>query len=279
MADPITPFPGLKPQRNDRATFSDREDIFVTWWLDTFMEEINPVVNALNLNDVSDTSTTPITINLTAGKTATVTAGKGFLKGSFLIFADNAAPTTNYMVVQIVSYVTTTLTFDPVTIKGTGTKTDWVISFSAAPNLNPEDHESKATGGNGWGSTNTKIRRFTSSEFEVGTSITYADSATLGATFTANENGIYTMVYSDASTAANHPIGISLNSTQLTTIPTTITVTDLLAYNMVKAASISEQCSATKRLVVGDVIRPHANGTSSTTSDRLVHFHMVKIAV
>ena len=45
---------------------------------------------------------------------------------------------------------------------------------------------------NGYGSTNTKIRRFTNIVNNVGTDITYADSATLGNTFTINANGVVT---------------------------------------------------------------------------------------
>jgi len=69
--------------------------------------QMNAAFVALNLNDLSDTSTSSNTINLTAGKTFEVSASKGFVKGGYLMMADNAAPTTNFMVVQTVSYSST----------------------------------------------------------------------------------------------------------------------------------------------------------------------------
>jgi hypothetical protein len=65
---------------------------------------------------------------------------------------------------------------------------------------------------NGFGSTNTMIRRFTNTTINTGTDITYADSATLGATFTINTAGVYAISYSD-SFAASADMGLSLNST------------------------------------------------------------------
>src|SRR5574343_66244 len=76
---------------------------------------------------------------------------------------------------------------------------------------------------NGYGSTNTKIRRFTNVVTNQGSDITYTDSATLGASFTINTAGVYAVSYGDqfSGTAS---MGLSLNTTAPTshvgTIPT-----------------------------------------------------------
>ena len=44
---------------------------------------------------------------------------------------------------------------------------------------------------NGYGSTNTVIKRYTNVVTNQGVDITYADSATLGASFTINTAGVY----------------------------------------------------------------------------------------
>lgn len=115
---------------------------------------------------------------------------------------------------------------------------------------------------NGYGSTNTSIRRFTTTVLNRGTDITYADSATLGATFTINVDGVYAITYSDSFSAATN-MGLSLNSSQLTTSPGSITAADQLV--TADSAGVNFNCSTpwTGHLVAGSVIRAHTFGTSS----------------
>lgn len=127
--------------------------------------------------------------------------------------------------------------------------------------------------GNGHGSTNTAIRRFSNIETETGTDITYADSVTLGASFTINTAGIYAMHYTDIRTGAAFFMGISKNSNQLTTAINSISSTNRVTAND-QASSIYMNVSATLSLAANDVIRPHtdgnANGTTSLTKFRIV---------
>jgi hypothetical protein len=129
--------------------------------------------------------------------------------------------------------------------------------------------------GNGYGSTNTAIRRFTNTVVNTGTGITYADSATLGATFTVNEAGIYAISYSDGFNAAA-AFGISLNSTQLTTAIATITAADRLCMSVTSAADYHSSVSVTLALSVGDVIRAHA-GTADSTAPVRTQFTIQRI--
>ena len=112
---------------------------------------------------------------------------------------------------------------------------------------------------NGYGSTNTKIRRFTNIVNNVGTDITYADSATLGGTFTINANGVYSVSYSDQFTAVNR-FGLSINSTQLTSNIETINVVNVLCAGTTPAINQGECASATFYATVSDVVRAHTDG-------------------
>jgi len=115
---------------------------------------------------------------------------------------------------------------------------------------------------NGYGATNTMIRRFTNTVTNIGADITYADSATLGATFTINASGVYAINYMDNFTAASY-VGISLNSTQLTTGIQSINIGDRLVVNDASAANINSNAATTVYLTAGSVIRAHtASGAS-----------------
>jgi hypothetical protein len=118
---------------------------------------------------------------------------------------------------------------------------------------------------NGYGSTNTKIRRFTTTVNSAGVDITYADSATLGGTFTINTAGVYSVSYSDQFTAASG-VGVSINSSQLTTGIFSITVSNILTVVDTSAANFAAAVSATFYAVATDVIRAHTGGTSTGTS-------------
>ena len=130
--------------------------------------------------------------------------------------------------------------------------------------------------GNGHGSVNNKIRRFSTTVADLGNAITYADSATDGASFTINEDGVYNIVYTDSNNGTTADLGISKNSTQLTTTITSITASDRLAY---VRAGANQQSSAVYvgSLNVGDIIRPHTSGT--TNQGVIVAFTISKIGV
>lgn len=131
---------------------------------------------------------------------------------------------------------------------------------------------------NGYGSTNNVIRRFTTTGLNVGTAVTYADSATNGATFTINEDGIYGIYYSDCFSASLF-FGISNNSNQLTTGITTITATNIVAMTELTAGNAGTSVTAILSLKVGDVIRPHTDGNqASGTSTFSQIFRITKIA-
>lgn len=136
-------------------------------------------------------------------------------------------------------------------------------------------HQVRLHTSNGYGSTNTCIRRFTTAVENVGTAITYADSATLGATFTINEAGVYAITYTENFNGAAIA-GLSLNSSQLTTSIATITTADRLVDLTTGGADYSGQVSWVGYLAAGSVIRPHTNAGVASTTTR-INFTICKV--
>lgn len=125
------------------------------------------------------------------------------------------------------------------------------------------NHHVTVNTGNGHGSTNTAIRRFTTTQSSAGTAITYADSATLGASFTINEPGIYEIYYVDSYTAATAvQFGISLNSSQLSSGILFLDSSERVGLtSKPDAADAPATLTRVLRLAAGDVIRPHTDKT------------------
>jgi hypothetical protein len=131
---------------------------------------------------------------------------------------------------------------------------------------------------NGYGSTNTCIRRFSTIVTNQGSDITYADSATLGASFTINTNGVYAISFSDQFNGSDF-MGISLNSNQLTTSIANITASTRIAITTTAAnADYPGNCGVTLYLTVGDVIRAHTDADPSGTVPALTTFTISRVA-
>lgn len=123
----ITTLP-TPPTRSDPTNFASRADAFLAA-LPTFGDEANALAAAMNLNATNDTSTTSNSIG-TGAKTFTVSTGKSYVGGMYVVIADTAAPTTNAMIAQVTSYSGSTLVVNVKYIIGSGTKTAWIISQS-----------------------------------------------------------------------------------------------------------------------------------------------------
>lgn len=160
----------------------------------------------------------------------------------------------------------TTAANDRAIVRGEGSGAVRVISYIKAngqPVVALNDSEVIVHTANGRGSTNTAIRRFTTTLSSVGTAITYADSATLGGSFTINENGIYSISYADtADGSSTYFIGVSVNSAQLTTAIESITAANRLIATET-SLSVTAMCAATVKLSAGDVVRAHVLPGSS----------------
>jgi hypothetical protein len=137
------------------------------------------------------------------------------------------------------------------------------------PQFSESDSSVRVDTANGYGSTATKIRRFSNVRDNIGTDIEYTDSATDGASFKVRSSGVYHISYSDN---VNGAVGISLNSTELTTNISTISVSSRLALENDLTAGIAWA----GYLKAGDIIRPHTEGGAATVNDR-VNFTISKV--
>ena len=129
-------------------------------------------------------------------------------------------------------------------------------------------------GPTGWGSTNTKIRRYLTLEKSSGSDITFADSSTAGSSFTINTTGGYIISFGDSAGAGAMQIGVSVNSSALTTNLNTIT------YAQGKRAYSNPtgqyHGSIGLLLTAGDIVRGHGDATSAITTDN-VYFHIARV--
>lgn len=259
--------PAVMPNRQQEPeVFVPAMDDFFTA-LPELAEQMDIAVAALNFNSVTDTSTTSNSIDLSGNKTFTVSTGKSFYPGMYLVIADTAAPTTNSMIGQVLSYSGTTLVLTPLYIRGSGTKTAWVITQGpSTPTLNGGGSLFRATTGNGYGSSSTKIRRLTTVVTNTATNdFTYADSSTLGGSITILQSGMYYVYYCDIDTTTSI-FGISRNSSQLTTNFVSITETD----KWLCLSALTENKvlgSRTGYLAASDVLRMHGDGSGFTDSN------------
>jgi hypothetical protein len=121
--------------------------------------------------------------------------------------------------------------------------------------------------GNGLGSTNTRVVRFTNTQKNIGPAITYADSAANGGSFTINETGVYAIAFHSGSAGASTALGITVNGSALTTDPGSLTYAQgLRALSWAAVTSQSGQCHYTGNLNSGDVVRFHTENITPFTS-------------
>ncbi len=128
---------------------------------------------------------------------------------------------------------------------------------------------------NGYGSTSTRYRRFTNVVTNQGSDITYADSATLGATFTIVTAGVYAVSYSDQF-SAGEKVQISVGDTAPTGAPN---VGELLAGGQTVGAGANACAAWTGFLAAGSVIRARTeSGTSTGTDTKACQFTITRVA-
>ena len=119
---------------------------------------------------------------------------------------------------------------------------------------------------NGFGSSSTAIRRYTTVITSQGADITYADSATAGALFTVNTSGTYS-VTANATFNVASTIGVSLNAASTTAGITTLAVAQILSMNTSAAADYNTCASWTGYLAANSLIRPHGNASAQGGSN------------
>jgi len=140
---------------------------------------------------------------------------------------------------------------------------------------------------NGYGSTNNKIARLSNIACQIDNEYSFAaisssqistnglfavsDSSTDGTYITINRSGEYTIGASGYLSIASN-IGLSLNSTQLTTSITAITPADKLILGTSSSGGFTEAISWRGNLKSGDILRFHTDGTAFTAGDRTTFY-------
>ena len=141
--------------------------------------------------------------------------------------------------------------------------------------LSPTQSMVRLNTANGWGSTNTKIRRYTNTVTNQGTDITYTDSATLGASFTINTTGVYGISMTE-TTASAFFAAITLNDTTPTVNVGSQAAGEILA-GCSNTANNLASCSGTFFLPAGSVIRSHGEGAAASSSPQFVQFVITRV--
>lgn len=135
------------------------------------------------------------------------------------------------------------------------------------PQYSESDSSIRVNTANGFGSTATRIQRFSNLETNIGTAVTYSDSATDGARFLINENGVYNITFI-RNPAADSRWGISRNASSLTTDLQSLTAPEILSIVRTDATNNDAVASWSGYLNVGDIIRPHTDAIASANTSR-----------
>jgi len=142
------------------------------------------------------------------------------------------------------------------------------LRYDGRVQVSAGNHVVTVTTGIGYATTNTMIRRYTTIQENVGTAITYADSAALGASFTINEPGLYEIYRIDSNNGGSLNYGVSLNSAALTTSIVSITAATRVLYGShgTVVGDPTTPICRTLSLTTGDVIRPHDDAAADDTT-------------
>jgi hypothetical protein len=148
------------------------------------------------------------------------------------------------------------------------TGADYQSSRTLAASLKVPEDEVIVDSGNGHGSTNTKIRRWSNIRKNSGSCITYADSATAGGSFTIGSGscaGTYTMSCHDRRTTGTSGLAITVNATAMTTNPQSpITYAQGLRALTSTVSTVTTGLSWTGILAAGDVLRLQTDGDTNS---------------
>ena len=264
----------------------------VPYTFSTTTTDSDPGSGNLRLNQATQNTTTVIRADLSdSGGTVqtavldSFTSTSGTIKGYIRLVKTSDA--TKWLLFSV-SAVATPAGYRNITVANIGSSeaspfanSDAIMLYFTPLNTvnnSVGDHEVAVHTGNGYGSTNTKVRRLTTAMINTGTAITYADSATLGASFTINETGIYSIYRTDGNAAGSSQIGLSLNSAALTTSILSVAIANRLgAAGPNGSTAGSPAISISRRFVNGDVIRPHDGAILADITTDMAVMRIVKI--
>lgn len=115
---------------------------------------------------------------------------------------------------------------------------------------------------NSYGSTNTKIKRYSTVVNNQGSDITYSDSSTLGASFTINTSGVYSISITDNCSSSACTFGATLNTATPNSTIQSCSINEILCITSTASPSFSGSTSWTGYINSGSVVRSHGDGNS-----------------
>lgn len=224
-----------------------------------------------------------------AGKTGYV--GTDFASGtvstSLYGMVKSYDPTTGIAVVDAIGSLGSDTTRYVGLALGAGTNTpasqpDCYVEITVSENalqvgIQAPRSEIRCIVGNNYGSVSTATRRWNTPTSTTGTAITYSDSATLGTKFLINEDGVYSVSYSDRGSTAMR-IGIAVNCTQGSTAVQSTTDGSIRAQAHSDAANVSTNCSWTGFLRAGDNVTVMTDTTTTAEATNYNLFSIVKVS-
>lgn len=170
---------------------------------------------------------------------------------------------------QVYTLTSAAPTSDSYLMGGTSGVLMWYVAPSA---------EIFVSSANGYGSTNTVVRRWTTTQVNNGgVAITFTQSAASGDSFTVNESGTYAVNFCDQFGLGAANMGISVNSNQLTTGIQSITTTHVACGVVTAGVNLGSCCSTTLKLNAADVVRAHTDGSASGSNFWMQSFRIRKL--
>jgi hypothetical protein len=136
-------------------------------------------------------------------------------------------------------------------------------------------HEVWVHTGNGFGSTATRRKRFSTTFKNTGTAITYADSGTAGGTFTINQKGIYGITAGNSG-SSQYGYAISRNSNGATN-PGSLTIGTNRLVKTTRQAGFEDVMSTIVQLDAADVVELIGDtGDNGTTDSTMMHIVLLQ---
>ncbi len=145
------------------------------------------------------------------------------------------------------------------------TTSSQTIELSSSILATEPDAYIKTSVANGYGATNTAVRRYSNITDNLGKSISYQDSASLGGSFTILEDGEYSIHATENSSTDGGASQITKNSTTLNAL-TSVEAERLADCRKAGTLDQSWQMSWTGPLKIGDVIRIQATSTATAVN-------------
>lgn len=134
--------------------------------------------------------------------------------------------------------------------------------------------------GNGYGSTATRVKKYTTKTTEVGADYTHNFStslATNGLEVVIQEEGIYQVEVHDRINGTTTTLGLSKNSTDTTNDISGLTIAERLSMQLVETANGNRSFCGTYYFKRGDNLKPHYTNAGADSATNLSRFRIQRV--